>query len=120
MKIVIKYLLITFLGIFIINGCKKDESEKQTSQTETKILVNTYVSGLGKTAGVQVSLHLNTGPAIEQVSGTDGKAVFEDVQSGYYHGSATYDDGNGQEYMIGIPTFRVDEGETVEKDIELQ
>ncbi len=119
MKPLFKYLTVILIGIIILNACKKEESEKQVTKVESKIIIHTYVSGLGKTAGVQVSLHLNNGPAIEQVSDTEGKAVYEDVQPGYYYGSAIYDD-NGQEYMIGIPSFRVDEGKTVEKDIELQ
>ena len=119
MKSLFKYLFIIFIGTLILYACKKEESEKQAAKAESKIIIHTYVSGLGKTAGVQVSLHLSNGPAIEQMSDTEGKAVYKDVQSGYYYGNATYDD-NGQQYMIGIPSFRVNEGETVEKDIELQ
>ncbi len=120
MKSFSNYLLITLASFFLVTGCKKEENKEQTAQVETKIIIITNVAGLGKTSGVQVSLHLGNGPAIEQVSDTNAKAVYEDVQPGYYYGSATYDDGNGQQYMIGIPSFRVDEGKTVEKEIELQ
>ena len=120
MKSIFKFFIITILGMVVLNSCKKEESEKQASKVETKIIIHTNVAGLGKTAGVQVSLHLSNGPAVEQVSDTEGKVVYKDVQPGYYYGSATYDDGNGQQYMIGIPSFRVNEGKTVEKDIELQ
>ena len=120
MKSFSNYLLITLASFFLVTSCKKEESKEQASQLETKIIIHTTVTGLGKVAGVHVFLHYFNNPPIEQTTDADGKAVYENVQPGYYYGKATYDDGNGNEYMIGIPTFRVDEGKTVEKEVELE
>ncbi len=119
MKPLSKYLWILMASMLLVTACKKDQNEDEQPK-ETKIIIHTTVAGLGKVAGVHVFLHYYNNPPIEQVTDDTGKVVYENMPPGYYYGSASYDDGNGQEYMIGIPTFRVDEGETVKKDIELQ
>jgi len=120
MSSILKYFLIGIMGITVLTACKKEESEEKATQVETKIVIHTTVTGLGKVAGVHVFLHYFNNPPIEQITDADGKAVYENVQPGYYYGKATYDDGNGNEYMIGIPTFRVDEGKIVEKEVKLE
>ena len=119
MKQILNYVIIGFIGLAILNGCKKKDKEEEVLP-ETKIIVNTTVQGLGKVQGVTVHLYLNNVSIGEKTSDSDGKVVFEDATPGYYYGSAYYTDSHNNDYLGQISTFHLSKDKTKERDVTLR
>jgi len=117
MKQILNYVIIGFIGLAILNGCKK-KSDEEKSEPETKIVVNTTVSGIGETQGVEVTLYRYNAKVVE-ISDSNGKAVFEDAEPGTYYGSAYYVDSNNHDYRAQIGYFSLSKDETEEINITL-